>query len=463
MRRSSPISHDNYGVQQSAIFDSWDNISQYAPTPGNLRGSPASLSDISCTNIDPISPINPTSSQENATQDKRLPLLQFGDWEEGRTYDEVPPAFIHYLIEWKITLNNRTVAKDTEQDLVLAPRSYWRLFLQPKLKELLIRKYPHRKLESDDTSVVVSATRQKGLTRRFDRTDVDWTSIEKQLFDLGDRFLAGKTLRLVISFNYTENTVGSTANRRTTDKRGASSATQRMLQERDQHISAEEEISGEPPAWKMVYALMRCPGSCDLGPHCWQDPYGKKHYKLYRDQLESLVKYVQSGGLLQSHEDVPGMIREQIYRAERQRLDRPRAHNRPIAESSCPPITITNVLPAQAVQTAESPALPLPENGTASPVDIPDLHISGCLDVAVREYSTWQQSRLGDEELKAEVQKACDVALDDGLDLAQIDGDKDPDYFVKRGVKWGIARRFVNDIRFWVENYNAYVDMTWNI
>ncbi|KAJ5148063.1 class I glutamine amidotransferase-like protein [Penicillium atrosanguineum] len=120
-----------------------------------------------------------------------------------------------------------------------------------------------------------------------------------------------------------------------------SSATQRMLQDRDRQIYAEEEASGEPSAWKEVYALMRCPGSCELGPHCWQDPYGKKHYKLYRDQLESLVKCVQSGGILQSHEDVPGMIREQIYRAERQRLDRPRANNRSTAEASCPPITIT--------------------------------------------------------------------------------------------------------------------------
>ncbi|CAG8428374.1 unnamed protein product [Penicillium salamii] len=456
MRRSSLFSNDDCDVQRGVTLDPWDNTSQYAPTPGNLRPS-------SNSSPDGTFPFNPASPQENAAQDNSLPLLQFGDWEEGRAYDEDPPACIHYLIEWKITLNNRTVAKDTEQDLVLAPSFYWRLFLQPKLKELLIRKYPHRKLESDDTSVVVSATRQKGLTRRFDGTDVDWSSIEKQLFDWGDLFLAGKTLRLSISFNYTENTVGSTANRKTTDKRGASSATQRMLQERDQQIGAEEEISGEPPAWKMVYALMRCPGSCDSGPHCWQDPYGKKHYKLYRDQLESLVKYVQCGGLLQSHEDVPGMIREQIYRAERQRLDRPRSNNRPNAESSCPPITITNVLPAQAPQTAESPALPSPENGTASFVHMPELHVSGFLDVAVREYSTWQQSRLGDEELKAEVKRACDVALDDGLDLAQIDEDKDPDYFTKRGVKWGIARRFVKDIRFWVDSYNGCVDTTGNV
>ncbi|KAF3398272.1 hypothetical protein F1880_005600 [Penicillium rolfsii] len=202
---------------------------------------------------------------------------------------------------------------------------------------------------------------------------------------------------------------------------------------------------------------MRCPGSCELGPHCWQDPYGKKHYKLYRDQLESLVKYVQSGGILQSHEDVPSMIREQIYRAERQRLDRPRANNRSTAETSCPPITITNVLPTQALQAhALSPSAPLKET-VASSVDFPAIHISGLLDVAVREYSSWQQSRLGDEALKAEVRKACDVALDDGLDLAQIDEDKDPNYFKARGVKWGITRRFVKDIRYWAEKYNGCV------
>jgi hypothetical protein len=102
------------------------------------------------------------------------------------------------LIEWKVTLNNRTVAKDTEQNLVLAPRFHWRLFLQPKLKELLIRKHPHRKLESDDTSVVVSATRQKGFTLRFEGTDIDWNSVEKQLLDWGELFLAGKKLRLAI-------------------------------------------------------------------------------------------------------------------------------------------------------------------------------------------------------------------------------------------------------------------------
>lgn len=46
-------------------------------------------------------------------------------------------------------------------------------------------------------------------------TDVDWSSIEKQLFDLRKLFLTGKTLKAGISFNYTETTQGSTVNRKT--------------------------------------------------------------------------------------------------------------------------------------------------------------------------------------------------------------------------------------------------------
>ncbi|PGH30703.1 hypothetical protein GX50_06516 [[Emmonsia] crescens] len=210
-------------------FELWD-----APTPGNFCCTPSSRSNLSLSNANPMTPVEYPASQSNTLQTDKLLLLQFGDWVEGRVYDEDPPTCIHYWIEWKVTLNNRTVVKDTEQDLVLAPGFYWRLFLQPKLKELLCCKYPHRSIVSDDTSVVVSVTRlQDKLTRRFDQTSIDWPAIEKQLFEWGDHFLAGKRMKLIILFNYIEDSQGSTASRRMTDKRGTSSATQGMLQNLD--------------------------------------------------------------------------------------------------------------------------------------------------------------------------------------------------------------------------------------
>lgn len=75
----------------------------------------------------------------------------------------------------------------------------------------------------------------------------------------------------------------------------------------------------------------------------------------------------------------------------------------------------------------------------------------GLWDVAVTEYTEWQESNLRDQTLKTEFRKACEIALADGLDLEQVYEDQDPDFFVRRGVKRGIARRFAGDIRDWVK------------
>lgn len=44
------------------------------------------------------------------------------------------------------------------------------------------------------------------------------------------------------------------------------------------------------------------------------------------------------------------------------------------------------------------------------------------------------------------------VMLEDGLDLERAYQDQDPEFFISKGIKRGIARRFVGDIRSWVEN-----------
>ncbi|TVY71304.1 hypothetical protein LSUE1_G004473 [Lachnellula suecica] len=400
---------------------------------------------------------DPFCQQRTQLPAEKLGFCPLSDWDEDNLYDEDPPSYIHYLIEWKVTVNNRMVSKDTEPDVVIEPASYWRLILKPKLEKLLCKKLAkNRPIKSEDTNVVVSVTErsQRDLNKRFDDTDIDWRVVERQLLKWAELFRAGKKLRLNFSFNYVETSQLVVALSRTTDKRG-SSATKQMLAQRAEQLGGEQESSGQPSVWRDVYSLMRCPGPpCHLGPHCWRDPIGKKHYKLKTHHLKSLIRYVEQGYELRTHENVPEDIREQLYAEEQQWLER-RQKTSSTSAGNFPPINITNVLPPQAYQPpfATSPTRTPPLNilSTSSPVN--RLDIPGPRDVAVRDYSHWHQSKVNDEILKVEFQKACDVTLADGLDLEQVHDDQDPDFFIDKGVKRGIARRFVNDIEPWVKRY----------
>jgi hypothetical protein len=107
----------------------------------------------------------------------KLELLSLDEWNENEMYDEEPPTCLHYSIEWKVTLNNKILAKDTEPDLVLAPRFYWSLFLRDKLEKLLQKKLPlSKRVACEDTNVVVPVTERskRDLTKRFDKMDVNW-------------------------------------------------------------------------------------------------------------------------------------------------------------------------------------------------------------------------------------------------------------------------------------------------
>jgi hypothetical protein len=132
-------------------------------------------------------------------------LLYIDKWDEEKIYNEEPPSCIHYSIEWKVTINNKHILKDTKQNLILIPSFYWPLILQPKLEKLLRKKVPSNKcVMPDDISMVISVIGQseRDLTKRFDEIEIDWPVIEKQLVVWGELFRAGKRLRVDLSFNY---------------------------------------------------------------------------------------------------------------------------------------------------------------------------------------------------------------------------------------------------------------------
>lgn len=301
------------------------------------------------------------------------------------------------------------VAKDTEQDLALDPDLYWQDIRQ-KAETILRRKVArNRRVRLDDTTVVVSVNdrSQRDLTKRFEKTDIDWTAIKSQLGMWENLFHLGKKLRLCISINYLDSDESLPG----TDKRGHSSVTRRMLNAREVEIDAEN-FYGQPSVWQDVYRVMRCPGSpCRLhSQYYWQDPVGKKHYKLLTHHLRKLVQFVEKeGSTIETHDDVPESTREQLYAEEQQRLEkRPKALEHPAGTF---PISI-NVLPTQQSQ----PVSMSPSSGQeCGPLQASVLEIPGAPEVAVEEYTAWQLSQVSTDAFRENIRKARDVTLENAL------------------------------------------------
>lgn len=106
---------------QSSQHKTWEHNSDYVPTPGYSASPYAVRSALS---------LSPSSVLENSVDPRSnrgpqpLRFLPLHEWEEGRAYDEDPLVYIHYRIEWRVTVNNREVSIDTEEDVVLAPSAF---------------------------------------------------------------------------------------------------------------------------------------------------------------------------------------------------------------------------------------------------------------------------------------------------------------------------------------------------
>lgn len=435
----SPV--DSYIASQAG---SCERSLSYAPTPGNF-GREYTPSENGFSPYHQFSGRSTPVPQSQLTQPHFLNDSGFGI----TTTDDGHQSYIPYIIEWRITLNNRVLAKDTEQDLVSSPNLYWQE-IKEKAERILRQKVNrNRRVRLDDTAIVVSVNErsQRDLTKRFEKTDIDWTAIKQQLHlwqNLARQ--RNKKLRISISINYLEDN-NPPANQ--TDKRGKSSVTKRMLRERDDQIDAEN-FSGQPSVWRDVYRKMRCPGPpCQHeGQYCWQDPEGKKHYKLRTHHLKALVKYVEQGGIIETHDDIPNNVRDQLYAEEHQRLSRQnKSSNKAPSGSPLPQINI-HVLPTQSSQSLVSTSWGTEAVKSTTQDDFS--HITGSVEVVVEEYANWHLSRVSTDSYKENFRKARDIALEYCFGLEQIRAE-DPDFFVKQGVKLGVARMFVGQTSRWVK------------
>lgn len=266
---------------QPPAIDPWNENSQYCPTPGNFGSSPTPSYSLSPS---PHRTLQPRQADQ-------LRFLPLAEWEEGGEYEEQPPRYICYTIAWKLILNRKTVGKVTEEDLVVAPSDYWVESLSAGVEEMLqTKKKRQQRVRSEGTAIAVSVNdrSQADLEKFYRSTNINWAPVEKQLRKWSNLLRIGKRLRVVIAFNYRQDDDDHVPAPRRVEKRGRVSATTRMLAERDAHIDVEEESTGRPSTWNLVYSRMRCDvRSCPLkSDWCWKDPKDKKHYKLRAPHLE---------------------------------------------------------------------------------------------------------------------------------------------------------------------------------
>jgi hypothetical protein len=168
---------------------------------------------------------------------------------------------MHYIMEWKLTLNKRVVAKQTEDDLVLALSDFWNEELSSKIADIV--KSLGKPCKADATTIVISVNdrSERDMTKCFEELQIDWLIVENKLQAWSHLLRIRKRLTVSVLMNYVES--GKTAR---TAGRGAT-ATQ--LAERDARLDAEQVVSGGPDAWRYVYTFLRCPGPlCDCGPYC---------------------------------------------------------------------------------------------------------------------------------------------------------------------------------------------------
>lgn len=415
-----------YGTPLFAGEDTpvWD-----APTPAlytNSQGQRRWTRSVSMNSIEP--------------QPRSLTFVQMKDWNQDAAYDQMPPTHIHYRLEWKLMINRSIECKNTEDGIVLEPTSYGPHILQPRLEALLKRKViPPRSVQAVETDVEVKVTgrSQEDFVTQYERSNIDWLQVERQLLKCGGWFSKGKKLRVIICFRYRE-VNAATNTQKSNGKRGRGSASEQMRAELTDEVDAEQAVTSRPAAWQHVYALFRCPGPpCDLKPWCWFDSRKNKRFELKAHHLRTLVRHKQSDQSLDTHDQIPETLREQIYR-EVEQSERHKQTQNTIPTSGILPIHITNVLPNHASMHPE----------TASKAEASPVEFFGLRDEDLQDYCDWQQTQVRKPSLKAAYQKLTDFVVDSGLDLELLHDDQDPQSLANEaGVPIGIARRYYRDIK----------------
>jgi len=127
--------------------------------------------------------------------------------------------------------------------------------------------------------ISIERSRQRGLTKRCKKLEIDWQLVEAHLEGLGDLFSKGRKITFSMEFVYKEVTRDPTTAK---GKRKKKSATEAQKLQR----------AADAGLWTRVYERYRCKAKhCKQGPHCWPDERGT-HRPLLPHHLEDIVRHI---------------------------------------------------------------------------------------------------------------------------------------------------------------------------
>jgi hypothetical protein len=148
------------------------------------------------------------------------------------------------------------------------------------------------------------------------------------------------------------------------------------------------------------------------------------------------------GNKLDSHNDIPDQVRQQLYAEADQRASRCQDARRTPA-------------PIQQLQANTRAATTAPEHASSTAAIVPpavleSLDIPGPHEDAIRNYVTWQQGQATSDEWISQYAKAGDILLKQGFKLGLFYERQLVDLLTDEGILRGIALTFHSEIPKWL-------------
>lgn len=165
--------------------------------------------------------------------------------------------------------------------------------------------------------------------------------------------------------------------------------------------------------------------------------------------MKALVRRAQQGYKVDDHDDVPQEIRAELYAEARQRKQ---------PDSGSPgsgPIIVNNYIPAYPSPAAIESVTATPHSASGSDLPAFSLIIPRLRDDAVEEYCRWHCLKVKSRNQKRQYELARNLTLEVYFDLELLHEDNNPQHFIRQGVTEGIARRWVRDVRTFLNQYNV--------